>query len=187
MKYLVILTFLIITTGRTRACNHSYTINKLRNQIGELKELPEYEALIDKNINIIEFTAKDYFLKAYPKKILNKNKRTYNIGINPALFKCPPSDRAMKAILAHELMHLKDYAEIPLAKFGWRYLFYTSQVERETDYRVLKMGYVNGLKEYREWIYPKLDGKKLKKKLKMYYRPDEIELMVLEGEISPLD
>jgi hypothetical protein len=172
-------------------CNTEYSMDLLLDQYQDLLDEEFFSSLRGTNISIVSFKSDAYYLATGIKKIFkNKRNREYTIRINEALFDCAPTDRAMKAILAHELVHIKDYVRkgtLGMLGFGVGYLIAPAKKERSTDYRVLKEGYVNGISEYREWIYPKLSVRDLKRKKKRYYTPEEIDVLVDNGTFEARD
>jgi hypothetical protein len=166
-------------------------MERLKQQYDELLNEEMFDSLRGINISLVSFKSDAYYLATGIKKILRKKrKRLYTIRINENLFECAPSDRAMKAILAHELVHIKDYVSrgvLGMLSFGLGYVVNPARIERKTDYETLEEGYVNGISEYREWIYPKLSSRDLKKKQKRYYTPSEIDDLVESGTLNPRD
>jgi hypothetical protein len=146
-------------------------------------------ALEEKRIKIREFENDQYYLKTFFKlgHIL-KDKRTYYIDLNKKLYNCSPSAKALEAILAHEIQHILDYKDmnsLQLIKLGIKMVRKRtrSSYERSTDFSVMQMGYSQGIKEYRQWIYKKLDHKALNKKKCFYYTPEEINRF-MQGELD---
>lgn len=137
-------------------------------------------ALNENRIKIREFENDEYFLKTFFKlgHVL-KDKRTYYIDINIKLYNCAPSNSALDAIINHELQHINDYREmnsVGLIKLGVKMLGKKSRsfYERATDFKSLQHGKSQGLLEYRNWIYARLNEKGLKKKKCYYFTPEEI-------------
>jgi hypothetical protein len=143
-------------------------------------------------------TEGNYFLKAAPRTrslVNSARKRIYDVHINPKVFvDGGPPYNALRSIVLHELFHIKFYSGLSLlqfAEFGVRYATnsaYLRQLEHATDacvlQRSLELGaqeIVDGLKEYRNWIYTKLDAKGLRTKKLEYFTPEEIDLY-LQGD-----
>jgi hypothetical protein len=132
------------------------------------------------------FKNDEYFLKTFVKPLdIFKKERTYFLDINEKLYDCSPAPLALEAILVHELVHLNDFTQLgTLGFFKLLAKMATSEgrasYERQTDLRTLELGYAEGLKEYRYWIYQRLDSKALKKKKLMYYTPDEIDSWLVD-------
>lgn len=108
-------------------------------------------------------------------------KRDYILYLNPTLERNPISGKALTAILVHELTHFNDYQKMNIAELAVFYLKiltnpeFNTSYERATDRHVFKLGYADGIKAYREWLYPQLTEKDLAIKLKNYYTPGEID------------
>jgi hypothetical protein len=146
-------------------------------------------ALNEKRIKIREFESDDYYLKTFFKlgHIL-KDRRTYYIDLNTKIYSCAPSLKALEAIVAHEIQHIQDYRDmnpLQLIKLGIQMIRKKtrSSYERSTDFSVMKLGYSQGIKEYREWIYKRLNQKSLNKKKCFYYTPEEIN-RYMQGELD---
>jgi hypothetical protein len=161
--------------------------NNIKNYFEDL--LP---ALNENRIEIREFKNDEYFLKTFFKlgHIL-KDKKTYYIDINTNIYHCAPSEKALEAILAHEIQHIQDYKDmnsLELIKLGIKMLKKKtrSEYERSTDFKIMHIGLSQGIKEYREWIYKKLNTKGLNKKRCYYYTPEEIN-RYMQGELDFTD
>lgn len=153
-------------------------VNSILNKNFEVL-LPAYK---DGRLKIREFENDEYFLKTMFKlsHILKKT-RVYYLDINKKLYNCAPNKEALTAILAHELQHIDDYQKsktFGLIRLGIKMVGKKSRskYERSTDFRVMEMGYSEGIKGYRNWIYKRLDEKGLKTKKCYYYTPHEIDL-----------
>lgn len=112
----------------------------------------------------------------------------YRIFVNEGINECAPSYEATEAILSHELFHIKDYAErsnLGLIELGIIYLTKGAKYERATDLKSVHLGYGEGLIGYRRWIYSLLDEKGLKKKIRYYLTPEEIEEIMNENLNAP--
>ena len=146
----------------------------------KMRFFPELDREI---VTVTNFKSKDSFLQAQPviKSLLKqKEKRSYTVQVNPKLLACPPSMEGLEAILVHELEHILDYTKwssVRIVKHGAQYILsrkFQIKYERETDRRVLKKSLHEGLAQFREWIYPWLNSKELKKKKQTYLTPEEI-------------
>lgn len=156
-----------------------------------LPSKPMFKELVqsyeDKRIVIREFTNDEYFLKTMFKidQIYKKNRKMY-LDINTKLYDCAPSKNALISILAHELSHLQDYRKRGFFKvlgLGSRMLTKKgrSKYERLTDLYIMQNNLSLGIKEYRQWIYKRLDEKELKTKQCFYYTPSEVDLYELSN------
>jgi len=110
-------------------------------------------------------------------------KPNYKIGVNPIVFDHHISDLALEGILAHELVHSEDYYNgstirtiIPI---GYKVSRKKKRIqyERKTDLKTVLYGYSKGLIAYKNFQYPLLAPKELKKKKEEYLTPEEIELI----------
>ncbi len=146
----------------------------------KIRYFPELDKEI---VSVTNFKSKDSFLQAQPviKSLLKrKEKRSYTVQVNPKLLACPPSMEGLEAILVHELEHIVDYTKwssARIVKHGAKYLLsrkFQIKYERETDRKVLQKSLHEGLAQFREWIYPWLNPKQLKKKRQTYLTPEEI-------------
>ena len=105
--------------------------------------------------------------------------RGYQVFHDLDLFDDPPPHDAVVAILAHEIRHIADYAEMEAEDLGhFVYWYMTEDVadyERETDEHALALGCGPGLIEFRRWLYDHVDAETVEQKRRDYYTPEEIE------------
>lgn len=102
----------------------------------------------------------------------------YYVEVNPALFdRNAPAD-GVCAILAHELVHVRDLSHgNRLRLLGLVRLLsssYTVRFERKTDLEAIHRGYGDGLKSYRHWIYAHIPLQTVARKQRTYFTPQEI-------------
>lgn len=172
-------------------CNNNYSMDVLNTQLAELLATNPFKSLNDIDLRIKSLKSNAYFLATGVKGYLRRIPfRTYILKVNEDLFKCAPTEKAMKAILAHELTHILDYTtgnRFNMLSFGLKYITNGPKVEKGTDLRVLRLGYTNGIKEYRNWVYSKLTPRQLKIKRKRYITPEEVDGLVEAGIVTPLD
>lgn len=128
-----------------------------------------------------------YFFKtSYSSGYLSgdRSKRTYSIDVNDSIYDPDqkpagaPTVEAIQGILAHELVHLVDYEKADIKRkihLGVTIIIHPSSIERATDETAFARGFAQGIRKYREWIYGKLTQKVLKRKMKRYYTPEEID------------
>src|SRR4051794_23752362 len=89
-----------------------------------------------------------------------------------------PAD-ADRAIVAHELAHVQYYASgnrihlFGLIRFGDAR--YRRKFERQADLEAIQLGYAQGLKNYRLWLYQHVSAKALLEKKRDYLSPEEID------------
>lgn len=155
-------------------------IEKIVNQLVD-EDFPELQ---DVKLVIKYFKSDAYYLATWikPLHIFKKpSEREYILKINKSLFTCPPPPKALKAIMAHELQHIRDYTHMKAIKLlGLLKDMALSKkkrakYERATDESVMEMGYARGIKGYRLWIYPLLSPKDLETKKRFYWTPDEVD------------
>lgn len=160
----------------------SLTLPELQSCLVDAQKLFTTEEL-PKNIQLESFKGKKYFFKSYvkPLTLLKLPKlRSYVVHYNQDLLKMnSPDHEAIRAILVHELAHIRDYSHMGFWQFVYfviKYaLFDHSAYERKTDEVALQKGLGSGLKKYREWLYQNIAPKTLKNKQKNYYTPQEID------------
>jgi hypothetical protein len=143
-----------------------------------------FKQIAKHNIVIEKFNSADSFFQTQPvvsSLFDNLYFRKYKIQYNPQLFSCPPSRKAIVAILVHEFEHINDYFEssaFKLLTFSSKYVIssnFSTKYERATDLKACKKGQAEGLKEYREWLYQQLNEKQIALKRKKYMTPEELE------------
>lgn len=112
----------------------------------------------------------------------SRKKRTYIVYVNDVLRHSSPGEEAIEAILVHELTHLDDYVGmsgfelIQLYRKINRDTAFQVSYERQTDTRALELGFAEGLKAYRTWLYERIrDPAALESKKRTYFTPDEID------------
>ena len=157
-------------------------------------DIPQLKQFYDRGqIKYEEFEGEEYFLGTFPKlsNAFKKNptKRKAKLKVNKSIFKCAPSENALRAILIHEAKHLLDYFTLNFAGYLKLLNSYSdnhrrAKYERSTDLYVLETGYHKGLKEYRDWIYLRLNPKELKTKQCFYLTSQEISQWKPTQEIN---
>ena len=182
-----------------KECTNSLNEKQIETIFSQLINL-YFPKLKNANIKINYFDDDAYFFAAGQGNVFkNRKKRNYTIRVSRSILngkKCPPPSNAVRSIIAHELFHIQDYYNksfFGMIMLGSKYIPFRgrsrNKYERGTDERVLEIGYaksdvnlVNGIKEYREWIYPMLNAKELKKKKKMYFTPKDVDDWIKEKE-----
>ena len=162
--------------------------NIIKTDIPQLKTFYERGQIIYE-----EFEGNEYFLGTFPKLSnafkKDPNKRKAKLKVNKSVFKCAPPINGLRAILIHEAKHLLDYFTLNFTGYLKLLNSYTdnhrrAKYERSTDLYVLEKGYKNGLIEYRDWIYLRLNPKELKTKQCFYLTPKEISEWEPDQEIN---
>lgn len=108
------------------------------------------------------------------------------IDINDAVLDDPPSELALRAVLAHELAHSLDYRQrfdsdgkAGLARL-LPMLFWPpveEEIERRTDVVAVARGHGAGLIAFRVWLYAHIDAEAVRQKRRVYYDPLELDLL----------
>ena len=108
--------------------------------------------------------------------------RTYQLLLNKRLDTQRPSIDAIRSILVHELLHIRDCVgmnlrELLKLKRDIKDTVFQKQYERYTDLRTLQLGYGPGLIAYRKWLYTIIgDKQQVEAKRKTYMTPEEIKV-----------
>ena len=102
----------------------------------------------------------------------------YYIDLNPALFARGAPGNGLCAIVVHELAHIVVLSRgNRVRRLGLIRLLSKSQTrrfERGADLDAIHLGYGDGLKRYRIWVYANIPQRKLAEKMRNYFSPDEI-------------
>lgn len=105
--------------------------------------------------------------------------RIYRVNANRALYGGGLGNRAVYAILTHELKHVRDYLamdEKALVSFAVNYVLVPQAAyERSTDLFALERGVGRGLRDFRRWLYDHVDDETREAKRRDYFTPEEIE------------
>lgn len=172
---------LFISVSASAECLPPVSRSELSNLITEVKR-ESFPELLGLKIPLVDYKSKNYFFQAsLSKKALLSGKKRYFLEVNPLLLSCPPSTEGLRAIIAHELAHFRDYETLSvtgLTKLGAHYLAsqkFRRNYERQTDMAALDLGHGPGLIEYRLWLYEKLSPKSLARKKRIYLTPEEIK------------
>lgn len=104
--------------------------------------------------------------------------RIYTVQYAEELFALAPPAAGVVSILAHELVHVRDYTAMDSETLGLFAIEYAtgdvSTYERATDEATLAKGCGTGLIAYREWLYGVVDAETEAEKRRDYYTPEEI-------------
>jgi len=102
----------------------------------------------------------------------------YFVEVNLDLFSRQAPAQGVCAILAHELVHVASLSQgNRLRRFGLVRLIskgFSRKFERRTDLEAIHLGYGDGLKAYRAWVYANIPSASLVEKRKRYFSPEEI-------------
>jgi hypothetical protein len=106
----------------------------------------------------------------------------YLVYVNPRVFELRAPAAGVQAIIAHELAHVVYYKTrnrvrlLGLVRLSSKR--FTAEFERLADLRAIALGYGEGLKEYRRWLYDNIPASKLAEKRRNYFSPDEIDAIL---------
>lgn len=165
-------------------------VEKTQNILYEIveKSFPELDA---KKIRVKTFKSSATFFKAqfsFGRFLTFRGMRT-TIFVNPLVFENNAPEEGIRAILAHELGHALYFKEknrlqlvglVSLIDGG-----FTAKFERRTDLVAIERGYGEGLIKYREWLYRNVPPNNLAEKLRNYFTPEEIRLLMQANENNP--
>lgn len=113
----------------------------------------------------------------------------YLVFVNPRAFPLQVPEAGVRAIIAHELAHvvyfekrkrvrLLGLVRLPSKQF-------TARFERSADIKAIALGYGEGLKEYRRWLYSNVPASRLAEKQRNYFSPDEIDAILSASRKRP--
>jgi len=148
-----------------------------------------------KKVRVKTFEGKSVFFKARFSfgRYFTFRRMRHLVFVNPEVFNKKAPEKAIKAILAHELAHVLYYTrKNRIQLFGLTRLIskgFTRKFERKADLEAIARGYGSGLILYRRWLYKNIPPKKVKTKRRNYFSPEEIELMldILKQKPSMID
>lgn len=113
----------------------------------------------------------------------------YLLFVNPRVFDLQAPEAGVRAIIAHELGHIVYFkCRNRLRLVGLVRLTsnrFTAQFERWADLKAVSLGYGEGLKEYRRWLYQNVPASKLAEKRRNYFSPDEIDAILSASRKRP--
>jgi Zn-dependent protease with chaperone function len=96
----------------------------------------------------------------------------YLVFVNPRVFEMQAPEEGVRAIIAHELAHLvyfkrrKRVRLVGLVRLTSNR--FTAKFERWADLKAISLGYGEGLKEYRQWLYSNVPSSKLATSRKLF-------------------
>jgi len=113
----------------------------------------------------------------------------YFVDVNPDLLQRQAPSDGTCAIVAHELAHVLSLSHgNRIQRLGLIRLIserYTMRFERNADIEAIHLGYGDGLKTYRTWVYKHIPPNKLQRKLRNYLSPDEITAIQMKMQEQP--
>jgi len=159
-----------------------------------------YPELKDITLTTGSFSESDSFFQSnFELQSLFSDQPIYRIEVNPRIWRLSLPPMALKAVLAHELAHTRDYhlglnaAENRVQNRVQNVLCVLNQLrlyeslrryEHRTDLQAIFRGFGPGLKQYREWLYPLLNAEELARKQEVYYSPVEIVALMQALSLS---
>jgi len=154
----------------------SATITSLVTQIRQ-SSYPQL-APIDLRVKTFHSNA-DYFQTRFSlSRFVLLRRMRYFVEVNLDLFSRQAPAQGVCAILAHELVHIASLSQgNRLRRFGLVRLIskgFSRKFERRTDLEAIHLGYGDGLKTYRTWVYGHIPPASLAEKRKRYFSPEEI-------------
>lgn len=164
-------------------------VNRTRILIDKVIAL-SYPELEGSDIRVKMFRSRSDYFKArfgYPQYFFTRMR--YLVFVNPRVFEMQAPEEGVRAIIAHELAHLvylKRQNRLRLA--GLVRLMskrFTARFERWADLKAISLGYGEGLKEYRQWLYGNVPSSKLADKQRNYFSPDEINAILSKARARP--
>lgn len=150
-----------------------------------------YPELKDARIEVKTFRSdSDYFQSRFSfGRFFTGRRMRYTVYVNPQVYakNCP--ETALRAIVAHELAHIRYYRQrnrfelVGLAQLAGK--GFTARFERGADLEALARGYGEGLKQYRQWLYQNIPARKTAEKRRNYFSPEEIDALTTALQTQP--
>jgi len=148
---------------------------------------PEFKTL---DIRIKPFRSRsDYFKVRFGIPQYFFAQMRYLLFINPRVFELQAPEAGVRAIIAHELGHVAYFRMrnrvrlVGLVRLTSKR--FTAEFERWADLKAISLGYGEGLKEYRRWLYQNVPASKLSEKQRNYFSPDEIDAILSASRNRP--
>ncbi|MBS1786950.1 MAG: hypothetical protein JST85_04475 [Acidobacteria bacterium] len=156
------------------------TVERAR-RIAEEVKAKSFPQLRNTEIIIRLFDSRtDYFQTrfTFPSFLFGKRLKCL-MKVNRKVFADNIPEEGLRAIIAHELGHALYYqSRHRLKLLGLVRLLdkdFAARFERATDLRAIALGYGDGLKTYRRWLYANISPNKLSEKKRDYFSPEEID------------
>ena len=139
-----------------------------------------YPQLKGSDIRIESFASQSDYFKTrfgYPQYFFTRMR--YLLFVNPRVFELHAPEAGVRAIIAHELAHalyfkLRNRVQL-LGLVRLTSKQFTAEFERWADLKAISLGYGEGLKEYRRWLYKNVPASRLAEKKRDYFSPEEID------------
>ena len=167
--------------------------NNALNQTRELVDqviAASYHDLKDADIRIKAFRSRSDYFKArfgFPQYFFTRMR--YLVFVNPRAFELQAPEAGVQAIIAHELAHVVYFKKrnrvwlLGLVRLTSNQS--TARFERWADLKAISLGYGEGLKEYRSWLYSNVPASKLADKQRNYFSPEEIDAILSASRKRP--
>ncbi|HWN99168.1 MAG TPA: hypothetical protein VNS63_07845, partial [Blastocatellia bacterium] len=149
-----------------------------------------YPDLKDADIRIKAFRSRSDYFKArfgFPEYFFTRMR--YLVFVNPRAFELQAPEEGVRAIIAHELAHVVYFKKgnrvrlLGLVRLTSKQS--TARFERWADLEAISLGYGEGLKEYRSWLYGNVPASKLADKQRNYFSPAEIDAILSASRKRP--
>lgn len=165
------------------------TVNRTRVLMNEVIG-SSYPELKGSTIRIKLFRSRsDYFKTRFGIPQYFFGRMRYMVYVNSRLFELHAPEEGVRAIIAHELAHVLYFKGrnrvrlLGLVRLTSR--GYTAKFERRADLKAIALGYGEGLKGYRQWLYGNVPASKLAEKQRNYFSPEEIEAILSASRTRP--
>jgi Zn-dependent protease with chaperone function len=149
-----------------------------------------YPELEGSDIRVKVFRSRSDYFKArfgYPQYFFTRMR--YLVFVNLRVFEMQAPEAGVRAIIAHELAHLVYFKSrnrvqlVGLVRLTSKR--FTARFERWADLKAISLGYGEGLKGYRQWLYTNVPASKLDDKHRNYFSPDEIDAILSKARTRP--
>jgi hypothetical protein len=149
-----------------------------------------YPQLKGSDVRIKSFRSRsDYFKTRFGVPQFFFKRMRYLVFVNPRAFEQGAPEAGVRAIIVHELAHVLYFkSRNRIRLLGLVRLIskgFTARFERRADLRAISLGYGEGLKEYRAWLYRNVPSSKLVEKQRNYFSPREIDAIVSASRTRP--
>jgi len=162
---------------------------RTRRHINEIVKA-SYPELNGTTIRIKVFDSKsDYFKARFGIPQFFFARMRYLVFVNPLVFELQAPEAGVRAIIAHELAHVVYFKKrnrvrlVGLVRLTSRQS--TARFERGADLKAIALGYGEGLKEYRRWLYQNVPTSSLADKQRNYFSPGEIDAILSASRRRP--
>jgi hypothetical protein len=167
----------------------SAAVNRARGLADEIIAA-SYPELKMANIQIKPFRSRsDYFRARFGIPQYFFARMRFILFVNPDVFDLHAPEAGVRAIIAHELGHVVYFkSRNRLRLLGLVRLTskqFTAEFERWADLKAISLGYGEGLKEYRRWLYQNVPASRLAEKQRNYFSPDEIDAILSASRKRP--